>query len=217
MSNAREKIFAAIARNKKPMQDAAEKSENLIARVEVNTIPARGNLSGVAMVEEFEKRVLASAASIEYVSSNKDVPEAIVRYLAKHQLPNVCFANGKAGQFSWSRVPELDVRTTIGNVNSPVVVTEAFRGIAETGSLVLISQPGHSSASHFLPEYLIIILPYNNILPSQESVWEDVRQRSGDIPRTVNLVTGPSRTGDIEQKMVLGAHGPRQVHLVVVK
>jgi L-lactate dehydrogenase complex protein LldG len=36
------------------------------------------------------------------------------------------------------------------------------------------------------------------------------------LPRTVNFITGPSRTGDIEQRIVLGAHGPRRLHIVVV-
>jgi L-lactate dehydrogenase complex protein LldG len=37
------------------------------------------------------------------------------------------------------------------------------------------------------------------------------------LPRTVNLITGPSRTGDIEQRIQLGAHGPRRLHIVLVE
>jgi L-lactate dehydrogenase complex protein LldG len=51
-----------------------------------------------------------------------------------------------------------------------------------------------------------------------EAALERVRARfgKGNMPRTVNLISGPSRSGDIEQKIILGAHGPRALHLVVV-
>jgi L-lactate dehydrogenase complex protein LldG len=57
-----------------------------------------------------------------------------------------------------------------------------------------------------------------------EDAWAKLRQAhpgatlSGEsMPRTVNFITGPSRTGDIEQKILMGAHGPRRLHIVIVE
>jgi len=55
------------------------------------------------------------------------------------------------------------------------------------------------------------------ILPYMEDAWNLARQELGALPRAVNFISGPSRTGDIEQTIVLGAHGPYRVHLVIVE
>ena len=62
-------------------------------------------------------------------------------------------------------------------------------------------------------------LTAKDIAGDYESAWDKVRGAygKGRMPRTVNFITGPSRSGDIEQTLLLGAHGPRRLHIVVVK
>ena len=71
---------------------------------------------------------------------------------------------------------------------------------------------------NFLPDNHIVILRASDIEADYEAVWARLRERygAGIMPRTVNLVTGPSRSADIEQKLLLGAHGPRRLHVVIV-
>ncbi|WP_308366308.1 MULTISPECIES: LUD domain-containing protein [unclassified Microbulbifer] len=218
MSKARERIFAAIRRNKKPLADAPVAGEGIAHAdtIPTHTIPAGTRLTSEALYAEFEHRLSAASASVERVESASGIPAAVWRHLSDRQRRAQCFANGSAAELDWASVPELDIRSGAGDADTPVCITSAFRGIAETGSLVLLSAPGHSSASYFLPELLIVILSRRDILATQEAVWADLRRRSEEMPRTVTLVTGPSRTGDIEQKIVLGAHGPRQVHVLLV-
>jgi L-lactate dehydrogenase complex protein LldG len=59
------------------------------------------------------------------------------------------------------------------------------------------------------------VLRADQVLPHYEEGWSRLRAR-GPMPRTVNFITGPSRTGDIEQRIQLGAHGPRRLHIVLV-
>jgi L-lactate dehydrogenase complex protein LldG len=68
-----------------------------------------------------------------------------------------------------------------------------------------------------LPETHIALVPMSRIVPAMEDAWALARAELGSLPRAVNFISGPSRTGDIEQTIVLGAHGPYRVHLVIIE
>lgn len=97
-------------------------------------------------------------------------------------------------------------------------VSHAFGGIAETGTLVMLSGVDNPTTINFLPEHHIVVVDAEAIDGDLETAIAKIRTRygKGKMPRTVNLISGPSRSGDIEQKLVLGAHGPRALHLIVV-
>jgi L-lactate dehydrogenase complex protein LldG len=102
-----------------------------------------------------------------------------------------------------------------------VGVSTCFAGIAETGTLMMVSGPETPSTMNFLPDTEIVVVRDGQIVAGYEDAWDRLRARQKErgeegLPRTVNFVTGPSRTGDIEQRLVLGAHGPRRLHLVLV-
>ena len=67
-----------------------------------------------------------------------------------------------------------------------------------------------------LPETHIAIVAASRLVAGMEDAWNLARAERGELPRAVNFISGPSRTGDIEQTIVLGAHGPYRVHVVVV-
>ena len=78
------------------------------------------------------------------------------------------------------------------------------------------SGPAHPTTLNFLPDTHVVVLRASQIVGSYEDAWD--RLRGGEaMPRTVNFITGPSRTGDIEQTIFLGAHGPRRMHIVMVE
>ena len=87
------------------------------------------------------------------------------------------------------------------------------------GTLMLTSGAARPTTLNFLPDTHIVVLCEADIVSGYEDVWARLRARYGKnvMPRTVNTITGPSRTGDIEQAMELGAHGPRRMHIVVVR
>ena len=102
--------------------------------------------------------------------------------------------------------------------NDAVAVGHAFAGVAETGTLVLTSGTDNPTTLNFLPETAIVVIDAADIAGDYETVWDRLRAADGNgaLPRTVNLITGPSRSADIEQTLLLGAHGPRSLHIVVV-
>jgi L-lactate dehydrogenase complex protein LldG len=97
-------------------------------------------------------------------------------------------------------------------------VSHAVGGAAETGTLMLTSGPDNPTTLNFLPDYHIVVVGAADISGDLEGFWRTLRATygRGQMPRTVNLITGPSRSGDIEQKLLLGAHGPRRLHVVIV-
>ncbi|MDX1605990.1 MAG: lactate utilization protein C, partial [Candidatus Competibacterales bacterium] len=98
-----------------------------------------------------------------------------------------------------------------------VTVTPAFAGIAETGTLMLLSGPDSPTTLNFLPDAHIVVLPAERIVGPYEAAWQRLRARNEPLPRTVNLITGPSRSADIEQTLQLGAHGPIRLHILLVE
>ena len=91
-----------------------------------------------------------------------------------------------------------------------------FCGIAETGTLMLLSGPQTPPTVSLLPETHIALLPVARIVAHMEDGWDLLRAELGNMPRAVNFVSGPSRTADIEQTVTLGAHGPYRVHIVLL-
>ena len=95
-----------------------------------------------------------------------------------------------------------------------VGITGADIGIAASGSVVLQHGPGRPRSASLLVEHHIVVLPADRIVSSLGEAMQRV-----DLEQTSNVavITGPSRTGDIESIITLGVHGPRHVHVVVVE
>jgi len=97
-------------------------------------------------------------------------------------------------------------------------VTVAIAGVAESGTLVLTSDPQTPTTLNYLPDAALVVLREADMVGAYEDVWDQLRQQGGNfMPRNVNWVTGPSRTGDIEQTLLLGVHGPRTLHVLLVR
>jgi L-lactate dehydrogenase complex protein LldG len=96
----------------------------------------------------------------------------------------------------------------------PVGVTSADYGIAASGSVVLCHGPGRPRAASLLVESHIVLLPADRIVASLGDAMEQV---SWAHTSNISVITGPSRTGDIESVLTLGVHGPRHVHILVIE
>ena len=100
-----------------------------------------------------------------------------------------------------------------------VGITGACAALAATGSLVLESSAGRHRATSLLPDVHIALLRPEQILPDLES-WQQSQQAQGYPAFTkssnTTIVTGPSKTADIAQELIKGAHGPREVHIIIL-
>jgi L-lactate dehydrogenase complex protein LldG len=112
----------------------------------------------------------------------------------------------------------LEVRRGPSDGHDLAAVSHAFAAVAETGTLVLTSGPDNPTTLNFLPDVHIVVVSASDVAADFETMMARLRARfgAGAMPRVVNLITGPSRSADIEQTLILGAHGPRKLHVIVV-
>ena len=164
-----------------------------------------------------------ASCSIQRVQSTDEVPEAVADYLRQHNLPNdlAVAPTGWLEALPWQRAPMVKTRVGASKKDDLVSLTPAYAAVAETGTLVMTSGPDHPATLNFTPDHHIVALHEAQICGAYEDVWSALRttHRSGRrlaLPRTVGMITGPSRTGDIGLKIHLGAHGPRSVHIILI-
>ena len=180
---------------------------------------ARGQLPPAQQIDLFQQQAETALATLTRVPSYKDVPSAIADYLRTNNLP----ARLRVGDdprlkdLDWSETA-LDLLHGPSDGQDLAGLNHAFAGVAETGTLVMTASAENPTTLNFLPDYALVVLDAKDIKGDYESMWEQLRQTygKGTMPRVVNWITGPSRSGDIEQVILLGAHGPRRLHIVMV-
>lgn len=191
-----------------------------------NIVPQRTELDDAGLVSLFETMATKVHATVAHVSDMSEVPAAVGDYLRSENLPSeiVMAPDSTLDEAPWSDNALLEIRRGAPVESDQVSVTSAPAAVAETGTLAMYSGPDHPSTLNFMPETHVVVLPAGRVVKSYEDVWDSIRAqaadpdsgRNGQLPRTVNFVTGPSRSGDIEQTLLLGAHGPRRLHIVIV-
>jgi L-lactate dehydrogenase complex protein LldG len=219
MSGARDQILSGIRRSLKRDAlpgDRRAACEERLDRHPRNLVPARAQVSQPEQVELFAAMAAEVSATVARVPSLDAVPDAVAEYLAGLNLPAEIRIAPDLSGIAWDRRPTLTVaegRAEDGDLTS---VTGALSGIAESGTLMISSSPGHPTTLNLMPDNHIVVLSAKDVVGSYEDAWDGLRAR-GAMPRTVNFITGPSRTGDIEQQIQLGAHGPRRLHILLVE
>lgn len=187
-------------------------------------IPARSRLPRPGQVKLFIHNVEKEFGSAVRVASAEDVPGAIADYLAAHNLPPrlARAPHPELDAMPWAAYPLLEVEARKGHENDLVSVQHAYAGIAETGTLMFPSDPTRPTTLNLLPDIAIAVLRVSRLVGAYEEAWDILRGEhvdgltGGFMPRNVMLVTGPSRSADIEQTLELGAHGPRSLHVVLI-
>lgn len=165
----------------------------------------------------FLERLEGAAATWEPVADLSALPEAVAGYMARHELPKAIHVapHPDLETLTW---PDdwVAQRDTAGLDQSRVTLTVARFGIAETGTLMLPGGPAAPPSMNLLAEHHLVLLRADRLVDYQEEAWSAYRAETGTLPRAVMMITGPSRTADIEQTLQLGAHGPRKLHLFLL-
>jgi L-lactate dehydrogenase complex protein LldG len=171
------------------------------------------------LVTRFLARATDMASTVERVAALDAVPAAVASYLAalgpagEAERRGVCWP--QFATLGWAQDGlTVESRPTVGH--DALGITGCVCAIAETGTLVMASGASMPSATFLLPDTHVAIVLAEQVVAGMEEAFARVRSGHGALPRAVNLVSGPSRTGDIEQTIVLGAHGPRRMHVVLV-
>ena len=166
-------------------------------------------------VSLFVRKADAVHTRITTVPTLAGVSQAVVRHIEDNGLRDEIVVAPELEGIRWSNRLAVEARAARGS--DQVSVTGAFAGIAETGSVMLLSGPESPTTLNFLPEDHIVVLRESRIVPHPEDAWALLRKERGTMPRSVNLICGPSKTGDVELVITEGAHGPRRLHVVVVQ
>lgn len=178
-------------------------------------IPPRTNPGGQSLASLFSQRVEQSGASLATLEHRDLLPGVLAGYMRERGLEGTVALAPPLARLDWSGMPaELHFGPARGDECLGVAI--ALCGIAETGSLVLTSGPDGPTRSNFLPEHHLVLVARCDLLASLEDAWARLRETMKPWPRTVNLITGPSRTADVEQTIQIGAHGPRSLHVLLL-
>jgi L-lactate dehydrogenase complex protein LldG len=158
------------------------------------------------------------SASVVVLNSAADVPGEVARWLREANLPLEIRigADERLTQLDWQGTA-MTMHDGASAGTDLSAVSHAFAGVAETGSVILLSGPANPVTLNFLPDNHIVVLAAADLFGDLESVWGKLRHDHGKgvMPRTLNIITGPSRSADIEQTLLLGAHGPRSLHILI--
>jgi L-lactate dehydrogenase complex protein LldG len=222
-SSSRQQILNSVRRAlRREQPGAAELAavEQRLTSPQPGLIPQRAQLPLDGQLDLMEQMLRELSASVVRLASDAEVPQAVADYLRNENLPPQLrlAPRDDLRALPWDGQPLLEIAEGIAQADDSTSLTGAFVGIAETGTVMMASGPEAPVTLNFLPENHIVVLRASQVVGAYEEAWQRLRAVTGqgEMPRAVNMITGPSRTGDIEQTIQLGAHGPRRLHVLLV-
>jgi L-lactate dehydrogenase complex protein LldG len=184
-------------------------------------VPERAQRDKTVQRELFATFLKGQSATVIEVKGAAEVPAALAQYLRQTNLPMRIRVGNDAylASLDWKTAPALERRNGPAIDSDEVGLSRVTAAVAETGTLVLASGPDNPVTLGFLPETHIAVVEEQALVGGYEGAWERIRARFGRraMPRTVNFVSGPSRTADIGGQLVMGAHGPRRLCVILVR
>lgn len=215
--NARERILGKIRnaqfRAKENVREANTTSEPVEQYLKRHPRGPQPSMP-VDLIANFKERAAKLSSDVLETSDTQTVPSLLAHYLNEKKLPiqGACWPT-LAG-LPWSTAG-LDIQSRPANSQDGVGITGAFCGIAETGTLMMLSGAETSPSTSLLPETHVAVLDPRRIVATMEDAWELMRKEHKQPPRAVNFISGPSRTADIEMTVTMGAHGPYRVLIIL--
>lgn len=176
--------------------------------------------SGAPREKRFVDLLEGQGATVLSALNPEAVPDLVSDYLASVSSPPLTLRIGTdpliAG-LTWTNCPSLSIERAPATFADHAAMSRAIAGVAEAGACVLASGSENPISLSFMPETHIVLLRRQDIVSRYEEAWERVRTLGPHgLPRSVTLVSGPSRTADIGGRPVLGAHGPKNLLVVLV-
>lgn len=216
MSKAREEIFRKIRQAaghaERADVDATSIMEQRLSRHPRGPIPHYSEPRLVRFIAKL-KYVSATVTTIETLAA---LPMAVEHYLSQWAITKdiVAASSTLLTNVQWPQ--GMNVSHRHAHAEDVTALTLAYAGVAETGTLVLCSSSETPTTLNFLPDNYICVINQADIYQCMEDIWDLLRNQGKGMPRSMNFITGPSRTADVEQTIQLGAHGPRRLHVIIL-
>ena len=216
--SARENILARIRKaqgrsGSEPTEAEIAMVREAIARHEVGPQPPFAHAPD--RLAQFRKECERLGTTHATVASDSQVPAEVARYLAAGGIAPALAGWSEFAGLDWAGVG-IEFRNRPASADDTTGLTGSFCAIAETGTVLLLSSPATPKVTALLPETHVCVVRASRLLDTMEDSFALLRTEVGEPPRAVFFVSGPSRTADIEQTIVIGAHGPYRVHIVIV-
>jgi len=235
--DARGRILGRIRRGLRRGPVPESVASGLIERLRAhprNLIPARSRLKRAEQVALWRANIEKEHATVAEAADRAEIPGLVADYLAGQNLaPALRVApDPELASLPWADRPLLAIGFGRAEAEDAVSVTPCFAAVAETGTMFFPGGPNHPTTLNIMPGTQIVVLRQSRIVGAYEEAWDLLRAERGTVwdgpppghpggtrfmPRNVMLVTGPSRSADIEQTIELGAHGTRRVHVILLK
>jgi len=211
MSAARDQILAAVRKAKEPAP-------------KTNAGPGRQALLPPKFVREardlselFLEKLTAAAATYAVLDRASEIPQHLVAWLKTEKLSDVPIVLAEEPQLralDWAGAG-IAARHDKPDILAPsTIVSAAFAGVAETGSIALLTNADSRPSHNLLADTHVVVLSRSQIAASFEDVWRAVRVQG--LPRSLAFITGASRTADIEMTIELGVHGAVRMHVILL-
>ena len=219
----RQSVLSAVRAALRSRPGDPARDEAVAARLRAHprgTVPARARQDEAALLDLFQAMLESQGAEVTRAATPEEAVQAIAANLVLHDLPPTL----RLGEdevlrsLPWAAAPDVTLSFGAAAGEDRAGLSRAVAAAAETGTLVLVSGPDNPTTIAFLPESHTVLVRRGDIVPCYDDGFDRLRAIYGEgrLPRTVNLISGPSRTADIEQTIVRGAHGPKWLHLVVL-
>jgi len=216
-------IFGNIRRGLNASEADTKRQQTVESRLSAkrnNLIPVRAQLPFAEQVELFKAMATEAVAEIIELDSLEQIPQACADWLSRQQISELISAsNSELRDLNWSSLEQQGIEKIerVAEAGDIASLTLSFAGIAETGTLMLHSGEHSPTTLNFLPDNHLVVLRRSSIVGVYEEAWKKLREQFSEaLPRTVNMITGPSRSADIEQKLQMGAHGPKQLIILLI-
>jgi L-lactate dehydrogenase complex protein LldG len=182
-------------------------------------LPARASVTGDAAIKDFTAHLEAQGVIVLRAASPQGTARAVGLFAGSCH-PGEPLAAGLdpwLASVAWSDAGVI-VGPWLPDAVPVIGLSRAAAGIAETGTLVLVSGPDNPATLNYLPETHVVVIAADTISGSTEEAFAKARSSlpTGGMPRTLALVSGASRTADVGGKLVRGAHGPKRLAVIIV-
>lgn len=184
------------------------------------TVPARAAASHEQRIALFTEMLSRQGADVKRVGTGKEAVAAIASYLGTCNLPpRIRLGTDPVlAALPWREAWDIERLSGPAQASDGAALSRAVAAAAETGTLFLASGPDNPTTLNFLPEAHAVLVAVTDIVGCYEEAFDRLRAIYGEgrLPRSINMISGPSRTADIEQTIVRGAHGPRRLLVLIL-
>lgn len=152
-----------------------------------------------------------------YCENEKEISDNLAVMIMENKWKELCCLDPAIQRFlATESIPFSDESENLENC--PVGITKCECLIARTGSIVVSSRHASGRKLNILPEVHIVLATISQVVNNLKEALELLKRRYGSaLPSHISMIAGPSRTADIEKTLVMGAHGPRELYVLLTE